>query len=373
MLGIVLLGIILLVFVVSFLVWQHNVCNTNTCGYLQVCNNDLNNPWMSFKCYFFLLLLELPKRIMQSRILIKVWDQWASSNQTIEIKAKNINLPPAKQVEFMEYINKNEILENNGSFEWVNTNAQQNTQYQKMISYYSILVGKLQLFALSHSKFPLPILGAVHMSNEFELFCSLDENNSFDIDLKIKGFSLHKAGVLFNIESTITQNNKQIWRCISTFLSIMKLPKSLHAELKKTLSNASPTSKKSLTETMIKSFGCEQDFTEIKFPSNMGKKFASICGDYNPIHTNRILAKLFGFRSCIAHGICAFTKCLTQVSGHHVPNHFPLRASVYFISPIFIPNSVILQYAGVSYEKTKERLHVAVLSKGKTCIVGHLE
>ena len=45
--------------------------------------------------------------------------------------------------------------------------------------------------------------------------------------------------------------------------------------------------------------------SRIRLPMDMGRRYAAVCGDYNPIHTSSWLAPLFGQRGAIAHGIAA--------------------------------------------------------------------
>lgn len=55
------------------------------------------------------------------------------------------------------------------------------------------------------------------------------------------------------------------------------------------------------------------------FEGNLGREFAALCGDYNPIHIYDWAARLLGFKRCIAHGICVTDRIL-----HHLQ---PIAAS----------------------------------------------
>lgn len=363
-----------------FIKWQCHVKNPSTCSYT-ISNKDMNSKWIEYKSYFSLLLLEGPRRTIKfTGILSHIWERWRS-DQYVQVKGQNLTLPHSKQEKFREYINTNTTRKFKSNQVFENNKTELDIKYQQMISYYSILIGKLQLLAFSKAKFPLPILGAVHMSNEFEVFCELDEKNSFDIDLKVHHFSKHNSGILFQVESIITQENKPIWKCVSTFLSKIQVPVKEIQKDNKFSDNMSVSSKKTLTESMIDSFGSEDDFSEMQFPDNMGKEFASICGDYNPIHTNKTLAKLFGLRKCIAHGICAFAKAFAQVPFHLVPvsSKYPLKASIYFVYPIFIPSTAYLKYCSTvpnqqSNKNSKEAIYLTLRNEeNKTCLFAIIE
>ncbi len=44
-----------------------------------------------------------------------------------------------------------------------------------------------------------------------------------------------------------------------------------------------------------------------------GRRFAALNGDRNPIHVSATLAHLFGFRSCVAHGMLLLARSLIAI------------------------------------------------------------
>ena len=44
-----------------------------------------------------------------------------------------------------------------------------------------------------------------------------------------------------------------------------------------------------------------------------GRRFAALNGDRNPIHMSRTLAQLFGFRSCVAHGMLLLARSVISI------------------------------------------------------------
>ena len=52
----------------------------------------------------------------------------------------------------------------------------------------------------------------------------------------------------------------------------------------------------------------------LHLPAGLGRQYASICGDYNPIHVSAIGAKLFGFHTALAHGMCVMELCAPQLT-----------------------------------------------------------
>jgi acyl dehydratase len=80
-------------------------------------------------------------------------------------------------------------------------------------------------------------------------------------------------------------------------------------------------------------------FVAVVVPLNIGRQFAALCGDYNPIHVHSIFAKLFGFKTAIAHGMWVCGRALSfieQVPGWTGQNVIELE--VFFRKPVPMPS-----------------------------------
>ena len=88
------------------------------------------------------------------------------------------------------------------------------------------------------------------------------------------------------------------------------------------------------------------------------RHYASVGGDHNPIHTNAIAAKLFGFPTVIAHGMFSAAAVLTNIEGQ-LPD--AVRYSVRFAKPVVLPAR-----AGLYVERVTDGWELALrnLSKG---------
>jgi len=74
-----------------------------------------------------------------------------------------------------------------------------------------------------------------------------------------------------------------------------------------------------------------------RVPRDIGRRYAAVSGDVNPIHLNPLTARLFGFRRAIAHGMWLKARCLAALEGR-LPDH--LTATVEFKSPLLLPSTV---------------------------------
>ena len=73
-------------------------------------------------------------------------------------------------------------------------------------------------------------------------------------------------------------------------------------------------------------------------PSDLGRRYAPISGDYNPIHLGALCAKVFGFKQAIAHGMWSKARCLAAM-GTFIPDA-GYSVDVNFLKPVFLPSKV---------------------------------
>jgi acyl dehydratase len=69
----------------------------------------------------------------------------------------------------------------------------------------------------------------------------------------------------------------------------------------------------------------------------LGRRYASVSGDRNPIHLHSLTARPLGFPSAIAHGMWTKARCLATLEGR-LPDAFAV--DVRFRKPIRLPGRV---------------------------------
>jgi acyl dehydratase len=71
-----------------------------------------------------------------------------------------------------------------------------------------------------------------------------------------------------------------------------------------------------------------------RVPRQVGISYARASGDQNPIHTSRLLARVFGFPRPIAHGMWTKARCLAALDGR-LPEVYTV--DVEFKLPVLLP------------------------------------
>jgi acyl dehydratase len=77
---------------------------------------------------------------------------------------------------------------------------------------------------------------------------------------------------------------------------------------------------------------------EWKLKGDLGRRFASISGDRNPIHLYPLTAKAFGFPTNIAHGMWTKSAALAALQ-NRLPKAYTVDAE--FRKPVLLPTTVI--------------------------------
>ena len=76
---------------------------------------------------------------------------------------------------------------------------------------------------------------------------------------------------------------------------------------------------------------------EWKLGGDLGRRYAAVSGDRNPIHMHSLTAKPLGFPRAIAHGMWTKARCLAALESR-LPDAFAV--DVRFRKPILLPSKV---------------------------------
>jgi acyl dehydratase len=74
-----------------------------------------------------------------------------------------------------------------------------------------------------------------------------------------------------------------------------------------------------------------------RLPGDLGRRYAAVSGDRNPIHMHDVAAKLLGFPRTIAHGMWTKARCLAALESR-LPRAFAVEAR--FRKPVLLPSTV---------------------------------
>ena len=83
---------------------------------------------------------------------------------------------------------------------------------------------------------------------------------------------------------------------------------------------------------------------QLDVPSDAGRVYGSLSADRNPIHLSPLAARLFGFRTSLAHGLHVFAPALSHILSAfpEPPGSTGLTLDLSFARPIYLPSRVTL-------------------------------
>lgn len=194
------------------------------------------------------------------------------------------------------------------------------------VLYPHVLAGAMHMNMLTHKDFPIRLLGAVHLKNTITQYAAIATDQVFDLHSQIAHTRITEKGVEFDFNTQVVIDDKAVWEETSTYFMAGKYKGELAAD-----------GSFELTKLEV-----NQQVADWFIPANRGKVYASITGDYNPIHMSATLAKLFGFKRDIAHGFGVLAQSLEQ-SGLLSTTDYPLTVQVIFKGPLYLRSQVILQ------------------------------
>ncbi|BBW99245.1 MaoC/PaaZ C-terminal domain-containing protein [Mycolicibacterium moriokaense] len=165
--------------------------------------------------------------------------------------------------------------------------------------------------------FPFAAMGSVHIENHITQYRPILVTDTVGVRVHAENLREHRRGLLVDIVTDVNVGNEKAWHQVTTFLHQQKT--SLSGEPK-------PPPKKQ------PKLGPPNAVLRIT-PGQI-RHYASVGGDHNPIHTNPIAAKLFGFPTVIAHGMFTAAAVLANIEGQ-LPD--AVKYSVRFAKPVVLP------------------------------------
>jgi acyl dehydratase len=201
------------------------------------------------------------------------------------------------------------------------------------VLYPHVMAGGMHMNMLTHKVFPIGLLGAVHLKNTITQHKAITISEKIDIHAQMGGFRLTAKGVEFDFNTQVKIADEIVWEELSIYFMAGKFGGK---------ENPSPE-----TSFELASLDQMEDVASWTVPKNRGKKYASISGDYNPIHTSKYLAKLFGFKRDIAHGFGILAQAVNQSERANKTNISAgkCRVDVIFKGPLYLENDANLKQA----------------------------
>jgi hypothetical protein len=190
------------------------------------------------------------------------------------------------------------------------------------LSFLFVATQRVQLSYLSQKSLSIKLLGLVHVSIEFEQHALLDPSAAYQVEVSLGEQCWSEKGLQFDLVVNFVNEQKIVAGFVSRYIQITNKTSG------KPRPRQNEIAQQSSDWTTVK---------EISFSSRVGRDYASISKDYNPIHLTPWLSKWFGFKRPIVHGMYSVAVILSAQKRQQL-----CRASFRFTKPILMPNSATL-------------------------------
>jgi hypothetical protein len=192
------------------------------------------------------------------------------------------------------------------------------------LSFPHLLAFPLHLELMLLKNFPFAVMGMVHIRNEITQHRAINVLETMDVSCHFSDIRKTDKGYDVDIKTIIHITGELVWESISTNLVRKK------------------------TDITAKAKTPNHDSDELPYKefwplsTDLGRRYALVSGDSNPIHLFSLSAKLFGFKGHIAHGMWSKARVIAAL--HNKLNSDACKITVDFKLPIFLPTTIQMNY-----------------------------
>ncbi|MGV8968187.1 MAG: MaoC/PaaZ C-terminal domain-containing protein [Cellulomonas sp.] len=196
---------------------------------------------------------------------------------------------------------------------------------------------------MARGDFPLPLAGMVHLANRIEQLRPVALGDDLDVRAYARDLRAHRAGTQVELVTEVrvaagsrsgSRGGELAWRGTSTYLA-----KGTHLASAPDLSSGDGrTAGRHGSDPWTPPVPTAQ----WQLGSDVGRRYAAVSGDRNPIHLSALSAKALGFPRAIAHGMYTASRALAGVGAARTE---AFTWTVEFASPVLLPGTVAVRIA----------------------------
>ena len=190
-----------------------------------------------------------------------------------------------------------------------------------------IAAAPLHLEILSDPGFPFPALGLVHVGQRVDQTCAQMPGAAMQLDAFTGRSRPAARGTYFEIVTEARREGRLVWRSIATVLA-------RHASTGQGAPAPAAPAALDVAQAPQANWLRTQLITA---PEDLGRRYAAIAGDWNPIHQRAWLARRFGFERAIVHGTWTLARALVAADW---PSHEAFSLQADFCKPVLLPSSL---------------------------------
>jgi acyl dehydratase len=198
-------------------------------------------------------------------------------------------------------------------------------------TYHQVLAFPLHMAVMADGRFPFGAVGLVHIENRIVQHRPVRLEEELKLCVRPTGLQPHKHGKTFSLITEVWSGKQKAWESTSTMLrrggeGVVEVSTAMRPQPQPRPDDEGASDGRELTPS-----------AEWRLGGDLGRRYAAVSGDRNPIHLHSLTAKPLGFPSAIAHGMWTKARCLAALEGR-LPDAFAVE--VRFRKPIRLPGKV---------------------------------
>ena len=233
-----------------------------------------------------------------------------------------------------------------------------------------VLTFPLQVALMADRDFPFPMLGMVHVANTMTQHRPVTVGEELVLSSWAESLAPHRKGHTVDLVGEARVADQVVWEGRSTYLVRGRAGGSTTG---RSPGAGEPAPDRAPGAAAPGPAGRDLPQTELatwRLPSDLGRRYARVAGDANPIHLSALTARAFGFPRAIAHGMWTHARVLAAVEPR-LPEAFLVDAQ--FGKPLVLPSTVVLRgglrggSGGLAVpSRDASRLHLSMQVRGRS-------
>lgn len=200
--------------------------------------------------------------------------------------------------------------------------------------------------------FPFALAGLVHVAQRIEQTRPVRIGDHLDVRVRTTDLRPHKRGRQFDVVAEVDRAGQTVWTGTSTYL---------RRGGGGTPEGGSAPAPDAAAEGPAAPDG--PPMSTWRLPKDLGRRYAAVSGDVNPIHLSPLTSRLGGFSRPIAHGMWTAARTVAALTDRITG---PATLEVAFKQPVPLPSTVALRsrrtadgWTFTLHDRSGKRLHLS--------------
>jgi acyl dehydratase len=186
------------------------------------------------------------------------------------------------------------------------------------LTYPHLLAFPLHMAIMTDGSFPFPAVGTVHLANSITQHRPVSAGERLQVTARADALRGHPKGRVFDLATQVHSAGELVWEETSTFLR------------RGGSDESAPDAGPEMADVPASGI-------RWRLGGDLGRRYAAVSGDHNPIHLYGLTAKAFGFPRQIAHGMWSKARCVALLDPR-LPD--AVTVEVAFKKPVLLPGTV---------------------------------